>query len=135
MTDPRPAADHDARSRLMDGLRVWFPAVVSVFVLIGCIMLFAEMMISGHDRGEARIGIIFASIGMVVAAVSAVMVVLRLRIPDVARAVVVAAWLLLAVGGLIGTWDHLKGEEGDEGQVGVQEAALTMSVGPGIRRT
>lgn len=127
MTDPQPVADHDTRSRVMDGLRAWFPAAVSVFVLVGCIVLFTEMMISGHDRGEARIGIIFAGIGMVVAAVSAVIVVLRLRIPDVARAIVVAAWLLLAVGGLVGTWDHLKGEEGDEGRVAAQEAGLAMS--------
>ena len=56
----------------MDGLRAWFPVAVSVFVLIGCIMMLAEMMISGHDRGEAQIGIIFAGIGVIVAAVSAV---------------------------------------------------------------
>jgi len=116
MTDPAPAPGRDLRRRLMTGLRVGFPAVVSVFVLIGCIMLFAEMMIGGHTRGEARIGIVFAILGIAVGALSAAVVGLRIRIGDVARVVVVVGWLALTVGGLIGTWQHVRGErENGEG--------------------
>jgi hypothetical protein len=108
-------------------LRAWFPALVSVFVLIGCLMLFAEMMIGGHNRGEARIGIIFAILGMAVSAASAAIVVFRIRVGNVIRGVVVAAWLALAVGGLIGTWDHVRGEGEDDGRIGRPEAALTTT--------
>lgn len=111
----------------MSGLRAAFPALVSVFVVVGCVLLFAEMMIGGHDRGEGRIGIIFAIIGVVVSGVSAAVVVFRVRIPAMVRVVVAAAWLAVSVGGLIGTWDHVRGEgEGDDREGG-EEASITTS--------
>jgi hypothetical protein len=94
-------------------------------------MLFAEMMIGGHNRGEARIGIIFAILGIAISAASAAIVVLRIRVGPVIRIAVVAAWLALSVGGLIGTWDHVRGERDGEGLVS-GEALIGTSVATGL---
>lgn len=117
MTQPAVPAPSDAPGGTASSLlAARFPDLVLASVIAGCALLIVEMLIGGHTRGDQRIGLIVAAFGMAVGAVSTVLVATRWRMPAAMRALVLAGWAILVLGGLVGTWKHISGDdEGGEG--------------------
>jgi hypothetical protein len=125
MSDSPSATPADGtRSRLTDLLETRFPTLVVVAATLGCVMLLIEMLIGHHAQGERRIGMIFAVLGIAVSVTSTVLILAGVRLSAIVRGAVLAAWAVLAVGGLIGVWKHLDGE----GEGGRGEASLSTIV-------
>jgi hypothetical protein len=120
MSDPTTTAPGgSAGHRAPILLQAWFPAIVVAFTAVGCVMLLVEMLIGHHAQGERRIGIVVAILGVALSSASTFLVVAGIRLPAMARGVVVAAWAVLALGGLVGVWKHLDGENEGGGEATV----------------
>ncbi len=92
-------------------LRRWFPILMVAFATAGCLMLLAEFALSNHTIGDEMIGLAIGVLGVAVGIASLVF----LRREGGSRTVgnvLIAVWVLIAVGGLVGFVQHLQGPEG-----------------------
>ncbi len=90
-------------------LRRWFPIIVVAFATAGCLMLLAEFALSNHTIADERIGLAIGVLGVAVGIAS--LVFLRQGGSRTVGNVLIAVWVLIALGGLVGFAQHLEGPE------------------------